>query len=159
MRHGYKTVKFKEGQDANQMLTRKLLKNFFTHGRLTSTETKVKYIKGRIDKVVTLARKNTEGSKNSMLRILGDRELVTLLVTRIPGAVGARTSGFTKSQRLAERESDATMLMKLEWVTPVVLYDKKVIEPAKPKKEEGVTETTKSGAKVTVRKARKATAK
>jgi hypothetical protein len=53
--------------------------------------------------------------------------------------------------------------MKLEWVTPVVLSEKTVTEasskggsPSAQKKEEGKTETTKSGAKVTVRKARKA---
>lgn len=156
MRHGNKKVRFGDGQDANQMLERKLLKNFFTHGRITTTETKIKFLKGRIDNVVSLAKKNTEGSKNSLLRILGDRVLVTQLVEKVPAALGERVSGFTKSTRLFERDSDATMLMKLEWVAPVVLSDKKVEEPAKPKKEAGKTEVTKSGAKVTVRKARKA---
>lgn len=156
MRHGNKKVRFGWGQDSNEMLERKLLKNFFTHGRITTTETKVKFLKGRIDNVVSLAKKNTEGSKNALLRILGDRILVTRLVERAPVALGERISGFTKSMRLFARDSDGTMLMKLEWVTPVVLTDKKIVEPEAAKKQAGKSEITKSGAKVTVRKARKA---
>ena len=155
MRHGNKKTRFGQGQDSNEMLKRKLLKNFFEHGRITSTETKIKFIKGRIDNVVALAKKNTESSKNSMLTILGDSKLVNQLVSKVPTAFGDRVSGFTKSQRLYARDSDNTFLMKLEWVTPLVLVEKKVEEPAKPKKAEGKTEVTKSGATVTVRKARK----
>jgi large subunit ribosomal protein L17 len=156
MRHGNKKVRFADGQDANQMLERKLLKNFFTHGKITTTETKVKFIKGRIDTVISLAKKNTQSARNSMLRMLGDDKLVSQLVEKVPAAVGERVSGFTKSARLFERDSDATFMMRLEWVTPLVLSDVKVEEPKKPSKAEGKTEVTKSGAKVTVRKARKA---
>lgn len=157
MRHGYKKMRFKFGQDANEMLSRKLLTNFFIHGKITSTEAKVKYLKSRIDVVVSLAKKNTEGSKNSLLRILGDRKLVSQLVEKVPGAVGERVSGFTKSMRLFERDSDGTMLMKLEWVSPVVLQEPshKAGSSTGIKKEEGKTEVTKSGAKVTVRRAKK----
>lgn len=161
MRHGYKKVRFGDGQDANQMLQRKLLKNFFAHGRITSTETKIKFLKGRIDAVVSLAKKNTQGSKNSLLKILGDSDLVGELVNKVPGTLGDRTSGFTKSMRLFERDSDGTMLMRLEWVAPVVLFEEKAKKEAEKAqkaavKAAGKTETTKSGAKVTVRKARKA---
>lgn len=154
MRHGNRKTRFGQGQDSNEMLERKLLKNFFEHGRITSTETKIKFIKGRIDNVVALAKKNTEGSKNSMLTILGDSKLVAQLISKVPAAFGERVSGFTKSQRLYARDSDNTFLMKLEWVAPLVLVEKK-IAPVKPKKEEGTTEVTKSGATVTVRKTRK----
>lgn len=154
MRHGVKRVRFKEGQDANEMLERKLLKNFLAHGKITTTEAKVKFIKGRIDTMVSLAKKNTQSSRNSLLRMLGDQSLVSVLVEKAPTALADRVSGFTKSMRLFERDSDGTFMMRLEWVSPVVLFEKKE-EPKKPSKEEGKTEVTKSGAKVTVRKARK----
>jgi len=121
MRHGYKGKKFGQGQDSNQMLTRKLIVNFLTHGKIVTTEAKVKYLKGRVDRVITLAKKNTTASKNRLLTILGKPDLAQALLEQSSEVFGSRVSGYTTTRRLRRRAGDAVMEMEMRWVDQVLL--------------------------------------
>lgn len=130
MRHGYKNVKFTFGQDARQMLSRKLLQNFIAHGYLTTTKSKAKFLKNSIDRVVGLGKKNTTATRNRLLGILGDGVLVSRFIGDIVPQLTDRTSGFVKSKSLYRRDSDGTTVVKLEWSSTVVAPQKKQITPA-----------------------------
>ncbi len=124
MRHRYANKKFGQGQDSNEMLTRKLIVNFLNHGKITTTEAKAKYLKGRIDRVITLAKRGTESSKNRLLTVLGDRVLTGALMAQAPEAFNKRVSGYTSSRRLKRRQGDAVMEMELTWVDQILLDTK-----------------------------------
>jgi large subunit ribosomal protein L17 len=140
MRHQYSGKKFGQGQDANQALTRKLIVNFVRHGHITTTITKGKHVKAHVDRIVSLAQKQTQASKNMLLRALGDVELVEMLEAAIPSSFATRQSGFTTHERLGRRMSDGTMMVKLSWVEPVVLKSREVkkVEKKAPAKKEAV---------------------
>lgn len=120
MRHQQKGKKFGFGQDANQALRRKLLVNFMTHGHITTTITKAKYLKIHVDRAVSLAKRATPASHNMLLRAFGDEEMVVMLEKAV-GVLSSRESGYTTHERLGRRVNDGTMMVKVSWIESVVL--------------------------------------
>lgn len=142
MRHGVKKIKFRAGIDSNQMLMKKMVYNFVTHGKLVSTEKKIKELKSLMDILAHKLHENTEANKNYMLKYLPNSELVSALYKDVAPAIKERKGGYVKSTRLYQRSSDGTLMMRLEWSDPVVLnfgktQPKAVEKKAKsePKKE------------------------
>lgn len=139
MRHGVRKFKFKKGKDANQMLVRKLAGNFFKNNKLETTEAKAKAIKSLIERFVQKAKTTSEANKNYLLKYLGDEELVEKLFRDIGPTQKEQKSGFLKITRLNQRGSDAAMMARLSWVTPVISEIKK----EKPVKKELLKEKAK----------------
>ena len=52
MKHQISKVKFRGGKDANKMLIKKLLYNFFSHGSIVTTAAKAKALKMFVEKLV-----------------------------------------------------------------------------------------------------------
>ena len=92
MRHGVRTKRFRSGIDANKMLVRKLVKNFFAHGHLTTTETKAKFARPFIEVLSGHIVKNTNASRNVLERKLGDKKLVLKLVSELGPKLKVKTS-------------------------------------------------------------------
>ena len=133
MRHGVRTKRFRSGIDANKMLVRKLVKNFFAHGHLTTTETKAKFARPFIEVLSGHIVKNTNASRNVLERKLGDKKLVLKLVSELGPKLKVKSSGFVSLIKLQIRESDGTKMMKLTWSFPMIVEPKPVVveEPKK----------------------------
>lgn len=152
MRHKVSTTKFKYGRDANRMLLKKLIRNFVLRGTIQTTEQKAKFMRSAVDRMITHAKKDSEASKNALLRLLGDKKLVSTVKTQVSPVFKARTSGFTTLIRVGERDSDGARIVKVSWVEPVVLESKeerakskeKLEEPKKVKKVKVTTKVKKS---------------
>lgn len=136
MKHRVSTIKFKYGKDANKMLTRKLLKNFVVSGRMTTTEKKIKLVKRQVEKLVQLAKRNTETSRVLLRSHLADRRVEDVLIKYVAPVFKDRVSGFTTLVHLPQRESDGAIVARLQWSVPVVIE-----KPIKKKaKQEDVAE-------------------
>jgi large subunit ribosomal protein L17 len=121
MRHGSRKVKVQLGVDANQMLMRKLAVNFFAHGVLTTTQKKAKLLKSHIERLVEKSKKKNEANKNFLLRKLANPKLVQSLFTSVGPVMADRIGGYVTLQKLYDRESDNALMVKVAWVTPVVM--------------------------------------
>lgn len=141
MRHGVKKIKFKLGVDAKQMMLRKLVLNFLTRGKMTTTIAKGKILKSYLDKILVKTSEKTEANKNFLMKKLANRKLVDMLFKTIGPVLKGKTGGFTRLIRLGARESDGVQIVRLEWVYPVVL------ETAKSKKKVVKKEATKTEVK------------
>lgn len=122
---GKKIFRFKSGKDANEMLKKKLMRNFILHGKLTTTQQKAKKLRSEIERLITYAKKKTESSKNMLLSELGDPKIRDLLISNIAPVFEAVKSGYVKFIRLGKRTSDGAPILRLEWSLPVVLDEKK----------------------------------
>ena len=148
MKHGVKGTKFGKGYDSNKMLMRKLVYNFFMHGRIVTTDKKVKAIKPLVDRLVSKLHDQTEANKNYILRYINHPKMVDAMYKQISPAIKGRTSGFVRNIRVYERESDSALMSRLEWVDPVVFefgQQKKtevtqVTPAAEPKKQVGAAQ-------------------
>lgn len=138
MRHGSHKIKVQLGIDANRMLMRKLAINFFTHGKITTTEKKARVLKSYLERLVEKTKDNTESNKNFLLRKLARPKLVETLFAQVGPVFKARIGGYVTMQKLYEREMDGTLLMRLSWSDPVVMEERESVKGKEEKKAEKV---------------------
>jgi ribosomal protein L17 len=135
MKHKISKVKIKNGSDANQMLMKKLVRNFVASGTLKTTMTKALYLKSAIESLSHHALSYNEATKNVLLPYFNTLEQVNKFVEiskkRTMNDTG---SGIVKILKLGERAGDAAPIGKVVW--------SKVIE--EPKKEVKKIVKTKS---------------
>jgi large subunit ribosomal protein L17 len=148
MRHGFKKAKFANGMDADRMLMRKLMVNFFTHGKIASTISKIKALRPEVEKAVTKIKKGGEADKNYLLQKLGGNyEKLAEVFKEIASQLNKVQSGYTKIIKQGNRESDGALTAQLTWAYPVVLpKEAKVVKAKKAevKSEKEVKSQVKS---------------
>jgi len=120
MRHGVKQYSFSGGIDANQMLLRKLAVNFLEKGTLTTTETKAKFAKSYLDRIIEKAKERNEANKNFIMRSIIHIRLINYLFDEVGPSVKDVKGGFIKIIKLGVRSSDGARKAKLVWAHPVV---------------------------------------
>jgi large subunit ribosomal protein L17 len=125
MRHqvaGYKLNRTKAGRIA---LRRNLIKQFFTHERIRTTETKAAAIRGEAERMITIARKVTDASdaeKVAARRLIASRlgnnsnEAVKKLFDEIAPRFAERNGGYTRIMKLGPRFGDKAEMAIIELV-------------------------------------------
>lgn len=121
MKHGIKKIKFNNGQDANQALIKKLTINFIESGKISTTLSKAKVLKSRIDRLVYKAAQGRESDKNVLLKHLGSTSMVAHMMKVVGPSFAGQASGFTKLYRVGPRQGDNAEIARLEWVRPIVV--------------------------------------
>lgn len=127
MKHGVKKIKFSFGKNATKMLVRKLVYNFVTKGKITTTKAKAKVIQRVADHLVSKAKVRSEANKNVLLKSTGNVMLTNLMFDKVGPVFKDKTSGFTRFTRLGKRRSDGSEMILVEWTKPVILEEKKVV--------------------------------
>ena len=136
------------------MLVRKLLKNFVEHGKMTTTVKKIKLVKQQVEKLVQLAKKDTQASRTLLKKKLADKKIEEILIKSVTPVFKDKVSGFTTSINLNQRDSDGALIARLQWSLPVVL--EKPVKKEKKKKEPEKDKTTDKQTKITSKKTKKA---
>jgi large subunit ribosomal protein L17 len=125
MRHqvaGYKLNRTPSGRIA---LRRNLIKQFFTHERIRTTETKAAAIRGEAERMITLARniKDADDSKKVAARRqiaarLGNNsnDVIKKLFDEIAPRFAERNGGYTRVIKLGPRVGDKAEMVLLELV-------------------------------------------
>ena len=93
-----------------------LIESLVVNSKIKTTKTKAKAIQGMIDKLVTLAKKDTLSSKRQILKNLrGNKKVATVFWTDLIKKFVAKTSGFTRIVPLVSRKGDMAEMVRLEW--------------------------------------------
>ncbi len=124
MRHQIKKTKFKKGYDAKRMLLRKLSVNFLKRDSLLTTIKKAKILKTHLEKLLSKTKIETEANKNYLLRLLGNQKLVKYLFKNVGPIIRDLTGGYVKIIKENYRDSDGSLMARVEWTRPVVNNDK-----------------------------------
>lgn len=113
MRRG-KQRKF--GREAGQrgVLYRALSTALIEHGRIKTTEAKAKSLSGHIDKLITLAKKQTLATRRLLLSQIGEKA-VKKLMGEISSKFELRKGGYTKIIKLGQRRSDGASMAVIEF--------------------------------------------
>lgn len=143
--------KLNRSKSARKALFRSLVASLVAHGQIKTTLTKAKFMQGRLDKLVTLAKNGELHSVKRLVSLLGnDKETAHRLVTIVKSFT--RTSGFTRIVRLPQRRGDASKIALISWVDEVVEEKKaKEVDVKKEKAKEKTAKKTKSVAKKVVK--------
>jgi large subunit ribosomal protein L17 len=133
MRHRKHGRKLGRSPAHGASLRRNLLRNFFLHGRLTTTLAKAKEIRPHVEKLISLGRSKTLTRIRQALVVLGhDRDLVAKLFDEVGPRFRNRPGGYTRILKLAKpRVGDAAACARLELVTeeaPAAASGRPVVE-------------------------------
>lgn len=141
MRHKVATMKLARDKDHRRAMMRNLAAGLFISGRIKTTLPKARFVRSFVEKIVTLAKNDTQAARRLVIQALQDRYIVDKdetdvkrnkslkivkgprLVKKIFGEIGPkyanRAGGYTRIIRLADRRiGDNSELVYLELIDP-----------------------------------------
>jgi large subunit ribosomal protein L17 len=125
MRHQVAGYKLNRTKGARIALRRTLIKQFFTHERIRTTQAKAAAIRGEAEKMITVARrvKDAEDAEKVAARRLivsqlgnNSNEVVKKLFDEIAPRFADRNGGYTRVLKLGPRLGDKAEMVLLELV-------------------------------------------
>jgi large subunit ribosomal protein L17 len=116
MRHRKAGRKFGRNSAQRQALLRQLAISMIQHERLTTTEAKAKTLRPIVEKLVTIAREDTQHHRGLVMSKIDNREATTKLFEVIAPRFEAQPGGYTRISKLGVRHGDAAPLALIEFV-------------------------------------------
>ena len=101
MRHSNSGKKLSRNPSHRKALLRNMSKALLTHGRIRTTEVKAKELRGVVESLITLARRNDLAARRQAFRDLGDHQLVQKLFDEIAPRFAGVAGGYTRVVKLA----------------------------------------------------------
>lgn len=129
-------TKLSRERSSRELLFVSLVESLVRHGRIRTTKAKAKAVVGLVDRLVTLAKKDTLASKRQVLkRLKNNKEISTILWTDVAKTFSKRDGGFTRIIPLVSRKGDLAEMVKLEWVETIGKSEKLTVKKEKKSKE------------------------
>jgi len=113
MKHRISGKKLGRNRNQRQALFRSQATGFFTHGHLTTTDAKVKAILPLIERICSLAKKNTLSSRREIFKTFQNVKLTNFVVTQINKLYPDTNSNFTRVAKIKRRQGDDALVVKL----------------------------------------------
>ncbi len=135
MRHRKKKEKLSRSRAQRKALVKALLRAVVINERITTTESKAKYMRADVDKLITWAKSGTLACRRMAYTSLGDHKLVRRLFEVIGPRFKNINGGYTRVLKAGVRKGDGAQLAVLE-LTKV----EKKIKVHKAKKEKAKEE-------------------
>ena len=147
MRHSNSGKKLSRTPAHRKALLHNLAKALLIHGRIRTTEVKAKELRGVVEPLISLAKRNDLHARRLAYRVLCDYALVKRLFDEIGPQFAGVPGGYTRVMKLAmPRKGDNAPIVIMELVTEPCTPKAKKAAPAPkkaaaPKKVEAVEET------------------
>lgn len=117
MRHRKKKKILGRKKGPRKALLVSLANSLVQKGRITTTEAKAKALRPMVEKLVTLARKNTLGSRRLILkRLNNDEGSAKILLEKIGPKYKDRKGGYLRIIRAGRRKGDNAEMAIIEFV-------------------------------------------
>jgi large subunit ribosomal protein L17 len=98
-------------------LFKNLTVSVLRYERVQTTEAKAKEVQGRVERMITLAKRNDLTARRAVVAAFPNEPLVvTKLFDEIAPKYADRSSGFTRIVRIGLRKGDAAPIVQLELV-------------------------------------------
>ena len=123
MRHQVAGYRLGRTKSARIALRRNLIKQFFTHERIQTTQAKAAAIRGDAERLITLAKNSESGTTEQKMNArrlavskLGDNQMIKRLFDEIAPRFATRNGGYTRVTKLGPRHGDSAEMVVLELV-------------------------------------------
>jgi large subunit ribosomal protein L17 len=131
------------GPAHERLLLSNLANALFTHGRITTTETKAKRLRPVAERLITFAKRGDLHARRRVIAALRDKTVVHTLFTEIAPQVSDRQGGYTRITKLGFRKGDNAPLASIELVLePLSSSPAPVTRNAAPAAAAPVADTT-----------------
>ena len=141
MRHKLAYRKLNRTSEHRQALFKNMLNSLIKYEQITTTLPKAKELKPKIDKVITLGKKNNLQSKKNLFSQLQDKSSVNKLVKTLSQRYGKRKGGYSRVIKAGFRYGDDAPLAIIELVDRDVEAKKVDIKKKPEEAEKPVTES------------------
>jgi ribosomal protein L17 len=111
-----KSVRFGKSASNQKSILRNLAISLFENGRITTTVSKGKFLRGFVDKLITFAKKGDLASRRNCIRMLNNSDIVKKLFDEIGPASYGRSGGFTRLVKYRNRLGDGALLVIVELI-------------------------------------------
>jgi large subunit ribosomal protein L17 len=88
----------------------------FTHGRITTTETKAKRLRPFAERLITKARKSDLHNRREVMKVIRDKDVVHKLFAEIGPHFVGRPGGYTRTVKTMPRKGDNAPMAIIELV-------------------------------------------
>jgi len=117
MAHGIDGRKLSRKTGPRLALYRNLTVSVLRYEKVRTTEAKAKEIRGRVERVITIAKRGDLAARRAVLAEFPNEPLViNKLFDEIAPKYADRTSGYTRIVRIGQRQGDAAEIVQLELV-------------------------------------------
>jgi large subunit ribosomal protein L17 len=116
MKHGVSGFKLKRDVSARRALLRGLVTSVIEHERIVTTVPKAKAAKPLVEKMITLAKRDTLHARRQAAAFLATPGSVKKLFDKLGTRFGQRNGGYTRVVRLGPRKGDGAEQAMLELV-------------------------------------------
>ena len=137
MRHRKGGFKLQRGPAARRALLRGLTTNVILRDRVVTTVTKAKAVKPVVEKMITLAKRDTLHSRRQAAAFLNTPGAVKKLFDTLGTRYAQRNGGYTRVVRLGPRKGDGAELALIELLGSEL---KKRAEDRRKRREERMKE-------------------
>ena len=133
MRHRFGNAKLKRDVGSRNSLFKNLTTSVIEAERVITTVPKAKAVQPIVEKMITLAKRDTLHTRRQAASFLTTPKSVQKLFDTLGSRFGQRTGGYTRITRLGNRKGDGAELAMLELVGSELV--KRAAERAKRKEE------------------------
>src|SRR5208283_329733 len=133
MRHRVAGFKLKRPVDSRNALLRNLATSVIEHERVITTIIKAKAVRPLVEKMITLAKKDTLHTRRQAAAVLRTPDSLKKLFDKLGTRFGQRAGGYARIVRLGPRKGDGAEQAMLELVGSELV--KRAAERAKRKQE------------------------
>lgn len=116
MRHRKAGRKLNRDTGQRRALYRNLMSSLLWHGKIVTTEAKAKAVRPHVERMITLAKEDTEHRRRQAMSRLPNDRIVDKLFSEIAPEYREREGGYTRIIRLGRRKGDAAMMVQIELV-------------------------------------------
>ena len=116
MRHAKRGRKLSRDAAHRKSLLATMAGQVIQHGRIKTTQPKAKEIRGVVDRLITIAKKDDLHARRQATALLKDKTIVRRLFEDVAPDLDDRNSGYTRILKLGPRLGDGAEAVYLELV-------------------------------------------
>ncbi len=111
-----KAAKFGGSSSHQKAMMANMAISLFENGRIETTLPKAKHLRGFVDKLVNMAKKDNLAARRNCLRLLKNYKGVQRLFNEVAPRLYERNSGFTRIIKYKRRLGDGAQIVIMELV-------------------------------------------
>ena len=116
MRHRVLKHNFGRSPAHRKALLRGLVASLVTHGRVRTTLAKARELRRRVERAVSLAKKQTLAARRLLLKRYPNKVAVRRLMDDVAGRFSDRSGGYTRVLKLGPRAGDRAPMALVEFI-------------------------------------------
>ena len=134
MKHNYFGKKLNRDVKERRALFKNLIKSLIEKEKIKTTVTKAFSVKNIIEKMISLAKKNTASANRLLASLVSDKKNIDKVKKDLSLRFSKKTGGFIRIRKVGKRSGDNSEEAVIEWTVIPEVKEKKSAEKIKPEK-------------------------